>query len=324
MSHPRKFFFHNTAVFITTRTVEGLPFTCASYIKAILRSVLARAQHLYPVRIFSFIFLANHLHLGLVVTDPELVPKFMKYVKGESAAAINRLLGRSARRVWEEGYDSPVILDAQKAMQQIVYTYVNPAKAHLVDAIEHYPGLSSWEHFGKQQVEERCPWIRKKRIPKLTKKVLTRSEQEEFTSALLENSQVAFTLHIEPNCWMECYPELQGRSPEEINAEIRKGIKASEATLRAERTKPVVGAKKLIFQRINLPYLPSKRGRRMWCLSSDPALRKDYIARLKCFLLQAELTYQSWKQGDLSAPFPLGLFPPAGRYRGNLIAIDSI
>jgi REP element-mobilizing transposase RayT len=96
------------------RTEEGLPFVPLQFINTLICSALARAQLLYPVTIICFVVQANHVHLLVRVTDPELISMFIGYFKAESAHYLNRLLNRRQRTVWAERFDSPAVLDIDK------------------------------------------------------------------------------------------------------------------------------------------------------------------------------------------------------------------
>jgi REP element-mobilizing transposase RayT len=101
MPRNRKLLIHGKVYEICFRTEEGLPFAPTPYIKAIWESILARAQSLYRVRIVAGILMSNHPHLLIRVEDPEDVPKFVAYVKKETAHALNRLLGVEQHTVWQ-------------------------------------------------------------------------------------------------------------------------------------------------------------------------------------------------------------------------------
>jgi REP element-mobilizing transposase RayT len=75
-----------------------------------LWSALAVAQNLYPLKVIAFVVMGNHIHLIVLVEDPEVVESFLERFKCETAHAVNRLLGRRQVSVWCEGYDSPTIL----------------------------------------------------------------------------------------------------------------------------------------------------------------------------------------------------------------------
>ena len=115
-----KMFIHGEFYELCFRTEQGLPLLCADYMQRILLGYLAAAQTMYPVTIVCLVFMGNHVHMGIVVQDPADVPKFCEYFKRESADAINRLQGRVGVTIWKEGYDSPVILDAETAINRII------------------------------------------------------------------------------------------------------------------------------------------------------------------------------------------------------------
>ena len=147
MPRLRKIAFHNDVKFVTF-TVEDDFLLCANpLIELILKKCFAQAQALYPVNLCHFLTAATQVHIVLTVDDPEALSQFVKMIKAESAHAINRLLGRRKRTIWCEGYDSPTVLDPQKAVEVISYIYANPAQDGLEDSIDKYPGWSSWGYF---------------------------------------------------------------------------------------------------------------------------------------------------------------------------------
>ena len=191
MPNNRKFFAKDTICFITTSTEQGLPFIPTIIINAILKGIIARAQMLYGQQICHFVFMANHFHLVLLITNPETVSNFIGYIKSKSANAINRLLGIEKQTVWCEGFDSPIILDADAAIDKIIYTYLNPSKARLVDSIDQFPGISSWNAFTKHKNSKKVRWIRPSTISPLPSLEMTFSEAKQpFFCKILNLHQV--------------------------------------------------------------------------------------------------------------------------------------
>ncbi|MCA9330165.1 transposase, partial [Candidatus Saccharibacteria bacterium] len=131
-----KLFIHGCAYPITFRAQTGLPLACHKYMKTIIESKLAQAARVHPVILSDCTIMANHPHLTIVVIDPNQVDQFVKHLKAETAHIINRLFGIPKRNVWEEGYDSPNVLDLESLIERTIYTYSNPQKANLVDTIE--------------------------------------------------------------------------------------------------------------------------------------------------------------------------------------------
>ena len=136
-----KLFLNDMPYFITCSTEEGLPFAANPLIELIIRGILAKAANMYDITICHIELMANHIHLVIVVRNPEHVARFMQYFKRESSHSINRLLGRKKRTIWCDRYDSPVVLDAERLANVITYLYTNPVKDNLVEKVEDYPCL---------------------------------------------------------------------------------------------------------------------------------------------------------------------------------------
>ena len=247
----RKLYIHGTVVEVCFRTEEGLPLPAKPYVKVILESILARAHTLYPVTICHCLVMANHLHMLIVVDDPACVPAFIGYLKGESAHAINRLRGRKKRTVWSDGFDSPIILDAENAIKAIVYIYSNPQRADLVESIEKYPHFSTWEAFlagGEERTVLRIP---RDSIPALPKRTLSFSEQNELARKLKEEGREECLLVFDPDAWMECFNGLANKEPDEVNRVIIERLRDQEEALNSARKKPVMGAHALMLEPID-------------------------------------------------------------------------
>lgn len=318
MPRIRKCFVHGTTVAITFRTEEGLPLVASAYMRVILESILARAQSLYSVTICHFIVMPNHIHMLIVIEAPEVVPDFVAYVKRESAHAINRLLGREKHTVWCEGYDSATVLDAQKAIDTIVYIYTNPQRAHLVEKIETYPNLSSWEPFLQGGGKISRLKIMRDSIPVLPTRTLSLNEQQHLAQELEAKGTVEYRLVIEPDTWMSSFTELSNSSVRDINAEIVRRVREEEETLKQHRTQPVQGAHALRLADIRKGYVPRKRARRMICLASSKELRKTYLSWYRELCCQANEVLKRWKVGDWLAKLPPGFFIPGKFLRLNV------
>ena len=149
MSKRMKYHPHGSVLFCTFSLEEGLLLLSNPLCQAIIKSCLARAQALCPVKICHIVTEATHVHLILVVDNPDDVYGFIRNFKVETAHMFNRLLGRDKRTVWCEGYDSPIVLTPVRALAAIAYMYSNPAKDNLERSIDEYPGFSSWQMFLK-------------------------------------------------------------------------------------------------------------------------------------------------------------------------------
>ena len=308
MPNNRKFFPKNGVLFITTSTESGLPFIPNLIINAILRGIIARALHLYKQDLCHFVFMANHGHTIIRVTNPENVSDFIGYIKGKSADAINRLLGRQKQTVWCDGFDSPVILDGDTAIEKIVYTYTNPTKARLVDSIRQYPGLSSWNAFTKGENSKPVRWIRPSTITKLPSPDMTHSEQMQYLANLQRINKAFYKLTYNPNAWIEEFPELRDQTPDQINKKITTKIKSQEDEF--SKASPCIGAAKLLKQPLNQQHTRKKRGKRMICLGSVIEKRNRFLSWFKAVSAKAGEIIYNLIHNNIHEPLPPGFFAP--------------
>lgn len=279
-------------------------------VNRIVWGILAEAHSRYKIRVCHLLFMANHLHMIAVIDDPEDVSAFMRYVKSEISHAVNRLLGRMKKTIWSEGYDSPLLLTPDRVIHYIKYIYLNPVKASLVDSIEDYPGVSTWEMFtsGRDVVSwSRVPRVEIRRLSTAT---LSVSEQKALVKRweLLDGEAKSFVL--EPWAWLECFP---GLNRETIFKKILDEIKLSEQSYREKRFKEkrrIIGATALRRQSMTKEHVPHSRGRRMIVLCEDVGLRRRFISFYRLTCSSAREAYRSWRRGDLRPKIPPGLFPP--------------
>jgi len=310
-----KLFMHGEVRFLTFSVQEGLPLVSTPFMKMILRSQLARAQQLYPVAIGDYIVMSNHLHMFIKVEDPLNVDRFVRHFKTESAHGINKLMGRQKGSVWQEGYDSPVVLDLAWLKEKIVYTYSNPSKANIVDSIDKYPNLSSRHALKVGKLSLLCERIGRRAIATLPKKTMSERMIQRYTRTLRVRSWGDIELEINPR---ECFEALNedGIRYEDYVEDIVRMLKEKELEYRAKRlkeNKTVLGAARLRAQSIFKRYRSEKRGRRMICISSNIQLRIDYITYYRALVEKCKEVYRRWKGGDFSAAYPPGFFPPGAR-----------
>jgi len=284
----------------------------------IIKGVLARSQTLFPVTVCAFVFMGNHLHLLAVVSDPELLVRFVDHVKTELAHAVNRLLGRKRHTVWCEGFDAEPILTRENALDKLVYVYTNPQEAHLADAIEKYPGVSSWEMFSKDATSFSAPWIQRMQIERLLHTSVTVSEDIRLTEELRKGAKLEHTFTLSPYAWMNCFAE-GSRDVTEVKAEVIQAVREREEQYRKERKKPCISAESLRSQPLDLKYTPTKFSKRMWCICHDVELRKAFIAWAKSLIVKGREVLKRWRAGDRSVPYPVGLFPPSFPKLANLV-----
>ena len=323
MSPPRIYYPTNTALFVSTRTEEGLPLVPTKYMNMLIWNVLAQAQFHYPlVSVCGFVFLSNHFHMVLVVEDPEQVSKFIKHVKQEIAHGINHLLGRKRHTVWLRKYDGPVVLDYEKLRVVMSYIYMNPVSAGLVNSIDEYPGVNTWEMLKNGKYNSWHPVFTRDSVPKLSNPHHPEKEEYLVCRTLKESSFASYSFELKPFAWKNCFEETKNCSDADLLSEIESSVRKREEEAREERIKnnvQVLGAQNLKLQSILKQYTPKKHGKRMICLASDKKLRVEYITFFKAIVARSNEVYERWKIGDFSVEYPPGLFPPAHPRCANLL-----
>ena len=122
------------------------------------------------------------------------------------------------------------------------------------------------------------------------------------------------TFTLEPNAWMAAFgyhsPEEQQKLNERLVAHIRLLEERAERK-RVREKKRVFGRERLITQVFDITYRPRRKGRRMWCLSEKRSVRVEFIRFFEALMQKARAVRERWKLGDVTVPYPPGLYPPS-------------
>jgi hypothetical protein len=246
------------------------------------------------------------------LSNPVALKDFMGYFKTESAHAINRLLGRRQRTVWCRGYDSPLLLTPEDVVEKIVYTYGNPSKDSLVDCIDVYPGLSSWQAFRGGSCELDAPILCRPDFSELPRHNFHDHDYRRLAQQLSQDKP-SLPFRIFPNAWMKSFGISEPQEVSLWNERIISALKQQEAQQRHERIKEgrsVIGCSRLVNQRIGRPYSPRRWGRRMLCICQDIPFRARFVEWIKQLVEQGREALREWRRGNF-VRYPLGLYPPS-------------
>jgi hypothetical protein len=316
----RKEFIPGTFIFVTFRTEEGLPFVALPFMNMLLESAIARAQKLYPVVLCGYTFEPNHAHLTIRVTDPELVPNFIGYVKAEAAHYLNRLLGRKQHSVWAERYDSPPVLDLAKALQKFAYGLLNPVKDRLEAEMLKYPGVSSYQLLRERKETKLVRDIPRSKVPKLKDPRRPYRENHRMVEYFGSDEFEEIEIHVDPTAMRLCFEKSRQATKEEFYDTLCDYIDLAEAGLRKERgSAPVLGAKRLQQASILATHTPPSNGRRMICLGSNGEERAAFIRRFRALHQRCREVLERWRLGYTWEPFPPGMFPPSQPRMANVV-----
>jgi hypothetical protein len=251
----------------------------------------------------------------LVVDDPDHVDDFIRYIKTESAHAVNKLWGRKKRTVWCDGYDSPMVITPKDAMKYIEYIYTNPLSSKR--SIRSFRGVSSFWMYAKGVLTRQCFFIRRFSIPALANDIPTLEEQKKILSALRKKIAGKCQFKLEPDAWMDCYPELKNVNKHVLNREILDAIRKKEEAV-LSKTSSAQNAPDIPSKEKIRTYLPDKFSKRMICLCSDIEIRIQFILWYRTLVEEAKKAFERVKRG-LSASYPPGFFAPGGYMCSNML-----
>ncbi len=324
----RRYFTSNALYELCFRAKEGLPFPTLRIINLIIKSALARAQRDNKVILTHHLWMGNHMHALVVIKDALQATRFYGEVQKQITDSIKRLLGLSYLNLWERRIMVARILDITKAKERIEYLYLNPARASLVNSIEEYPGVSSWNSFSRAPNtlsavdKESVAWIRLPTIQKLPSPLLQPHQDRYFSEELLEASKIKHELEIHPNAWMAVLGVTDPKEIEEINNELHHRIKTDEARMKSKRDKEgkkAVGPARLKEEPILKPHTPKKKERRIYVLSSIIELRVAFINDFKELSRHCMALYKRVRRFE-SVRWPHGIFPPYPPQLANIFA----
>jgi len=241
--------------------------------------------------------------------NPEDVPKFIGYLKQESAHAINQLVGRRKKTIWARGYDKPIFLDYQKFLNKFAYTILNPWKDQQVQHMDNYKGVSSWNLFMEDKDSRICRMISRSSITPLEDPRRPWKESHNKLMELFKKNKKEISVKFSFYTWKECFPETADLSDSEVRKLMLDAIQTfSEETGKTLPHKSTYTDQSK--QSILETYTPEKFSKRMICLSYFKELRINFIDFYKEQVRLAREVFSKWKLGDLSVPYPPGMFPP--------------
>ena len=315
MPNNLKLFLPNCVYFVTTRIASGLPLIPAPFMQEILLGILARAVAFYPVTISDLIVMGNHLHLIAVTNNSTSLNLFMRFLKTESAHAINRLLGKVKGSVWEEGYDSPIILDLEALQDRLLYIYTNPQRANLVDTIDQYPNISSWNSFTSKTPTSLLGFIINRPLIKRIPRFMSKQQQLSEKKRLLREAKESLPFSFDHKAAFSALADSD-LTFKQFQQGIIAAVREEEAALRKNRVKErkhILGASALLEQSIAKLHTPKKFGNRMLCLAVDGVLRRSYIETFRDWVVSYHEDYLTWRKTKPGPFSPPGFFFPGLR-----------
>lgn len=281
MTRPRRHVEEQVAM-MTRRCLDRQFFMRADEtMNAIANYEIARSAGRSGVSVHGVAVMSNHVHI--VVTDPKAKRSgFMRDAMAGFARARNADLGRRGYFWDDQPYCDTVLLDHEAMEEKLLYTFLNPVLAELVDRVEEWPGFmirpSDWE----KPVKVRRP------------DDFYSKRQPEF---------IEFTAKRPPG-----YDHM---TLEELVAYFERRIKEKEDELIAEREREkrrVAGIADILAKLPTFrPTTEAESGRiRPRFASKNPEVMRAAIERERAFYAAYRRTRERWVQGKKRLVFPNG------------------
>jgi len=323
MPRARRMFESGKFYEVCIRTSKDLPFASNELINLLIVSAFARASRENRFKICYSLWMGNHAHIGGVINDNLWeFTKFYGELQKNLTEIIKRLTGKSHLRMWEARPMVAQILDFDEAKERIIYAYLNPAKANLVESIADYPGVSSWSDFKVAcssltnshpdfEVKHTVPRIHLPTIPRLSSLTPRKNEIREIITAIREDENIqSQVLTISPNSWFKAFDISEPESIHRINNEILREVNLRQQELSNKRETGVLGRESLINQQICKRHKPKEKKRKVFFLTCYCEMAQNYFEKFLHFSGVCSRLLSKIASGNVPDDWPRNAFRP--------------
>ena len=292
------------------RVTEGLPLRAVPLMTALLLGILSRAQEKYNVEIAHFVFMENHYHI-IIFGETKNIDKFFNMLNSLTARLIKFLTGAYPYgKVWSRRYNSMQILTAKDVIDRIIYIYMNPVRAKLVNRIADWKGACSynWFYSGTKELLFKFVPLRVC-FKKLTAADFEKSDADQLQQFENLDGEI-HRFKLNPFGWKKFFADYADKSDDEIWKEIRSRLDELEAQYNKQFEGKFKGMKKVKQRPLVVDYVPEPHKPAPFLVCSDTLLRIQKILEHKNLCNQCREAYKKLKCG-INARYPKGMFRPS-------------
>jgi len=282
---------------VSSRTLLGMCLLRPSReVNDLLLGILGRAQALFPVDLFAFVFLSNHFHMLMRVLSSKRMADFMGFFKSNVAREVGPLHDWKAT-FWGGRYHSMPVADSEAAqLNRFQYILKNGCKEDLVASPLDLPSVSSAPALYRGESSMTGPWMN--RTKQYHAKL--RGVREEFPEPQ--------TVHLSP------LPFLEGLTPEQRRAfmvdEVRRLEEETAARHKKDGTR-ALGAQKMCERH---PHDSPKDFHPKPAPAFYASTPEEFMAMKEvraAIIAEYRAASARVRQGEKDVEFPEGTFPPA-------------
>jgi REP element-mobilizing transposase RayT len=289
----------HSLVSITCRTVQGrFLFKPGPDFNDRFLGILGRAQRRHKLILNAVSVLSNHLHILAVPESARQLADFMRDFKSKLAREVNRLTGWSGP-VFERRYEMTVVTNEDRAqIERLSYVLAQSVKEGLVEEVREWPGVHS-----AAALIDGTPlaghWFDR------TREYAARNQRQEITRLQFAEEEAVILSPIP--CWAHLPPEVY----RERVASLVKDIETDATLARSLEGLPVLGVEAILA--MDPQHRPAHLDRSPAPLvhAATKAARKAFYDAYAWFVAAFRKAAEKLRQGDRSAAFPAGSFPPA-------------
>src|SRR5436853_5554908 len=288
-----------TLVHITCRTIQGLYlFRPGPEFNDVFLGVLGKAQRDCGIDLCAVSVLSSHFHLLSVVDDVKQAADFMRNLKSRLALEDNGLTGWSGT-VFDRRYEMAVVTDEEAAQVEVFkYVLAQSVKEQLVERIQDWPGVHSFR-FLVEGTAMTGHWFDR------SQEHAARVRGEEYSRFEYATTETVILSPIP--CWAHLPPEVYRARV----AGLVEGIETEAAQSRSLQGTSVLGVEAILEN--DPQHRPASIANSPAPLvhAATKAARKAFYDAYAWFVAAFREAAERLRQGDRTAPFPSGSFPPA-------------
>ncbi|HSM51978.1 MAG TPA: transposase [Thermoanaerobaculia bacterium] len=270
-------------------------------LREITLGILGRAQRNSGVAVHAFVFLANHYHLLVSVTDAAQLAKFVGYLNSNLAREVSRLHAWK-EKVWGRRYQAILVSGEEEAqIERLFYLARQGCKEGLVADPLEWPGATSWRAMLDGQVLEGI-WFDR------TAECLARRNGIEFGARDFASPEPVVLTPLPT--WAHLAPEVQ----RERLRDLLDLARAEAAAMRQETGRDPVGREAVVRQDPHGSPARSKKGPAPLVHAASREARRAYREAYRLFTAAYRRAAEALRAGVEAVVFPDGCFPPAGPF----------
>jgi REP element-mobilizing transposase RayT len=290
---------------VTCRTLQArLLLRPSAELNQIVPGILGRAQRLYGVQLFAYVFVSNHFHLLLRVGNTRQLSRFMGYLNANLAKEVSRLTGWSGK-VWERRYQAILVSDEEGALiGRFRYIVSHGVKEDLVPRLQEWPGIHCVHSLlGGEPLAGH--WFDR------TLEYAMRRRGETFDRFQFATPE---TVHLSSlPCWAHLSPEAYRQRVAAMVTEIEE----EAAAARQRAGKHSLGARAILAQHPHTRPEKCKKSPAPFVHAVSREMKKLLWEGYVWFVAEFRNAAEKLRVGNPGARFPAGSFPPALPYVGR-------